>query len=354
MTDDKPELRARSIPAGALANLPTVMGSFGVDAWPLLTSHGVTPELLTKHALTSLPIETHGEIVHAAAIQTGCDHIGLLLGQFASLDNVGPLRFLITNAESVGEALSVVARFSPIWYRGIAAARSIDYGYATLSLTLDGRFPGREQLLTAYLAAYVKILRMILARPWNPALVRISYRTPKSADVYRRYFGAPVHFDESRHEVLFPEELLQQPLSGTDPHLRSFFHEHLRELQTSTGDDLVRQVRRAVEESLHAGDCSADKVAQLFAVHRATLYRHLARAGTTFEDVVDQTRRDLAEQLLSQTDLPLLDIARLLGYRNQSAFSRAFRRWHGMTPSRWSRPSTTEIGTRRPTGDSDG
>ncbi|MGV9869925.1 AraC family transcriptional regulator [Rhodococcus koreensis] len=337
MAGENTGLRARSIPVGALANLPKVMGSFGADAWPLLESYGVTAELLTGQPLRSLPIETHGRILHAAAIETGCDHLGLLLGQFASLENTGPLRFLVTNADTVGQALDAVARFSPIWYRGIAVALTVERGYAGLSLTLDGLFPGREQLLTAYLVAYVKILEILLARSWRPTLVRISYREPASSDVYRRFFGAPIHFDEPRHEVLFPEEVLQQPVSGTDPTLQRFFHGHLQQLQTGAGQDVVGQVRRAVEESLHAGDCSVDQVAQLFSVHRITLYRHLARAGTTFEAVVDQTRRDLAEQFLSQTDLPLVEVSRLLGYRNQSAFSRAFRRWHDIPPLQWRR-----------------
>ncbi|MFC9768178.1 AraC family transcriptional regulator [Rhodococcus jostii] len=340
MGGEKADLRARSIPVGALANLPEVMNSYGADAWPLLASYGVTEELLTRHPLRSLPIETHGRILHAAAQQTGCDHLGLLLGQFASLANTGPLRFLVTNADTVGDALDAVARFSPIWYRGITAVLGAERGYASLSLTLEGLFPGREQLLTAYLVAYVKILELLLARSWRPAMVRISYREPASADVYRRFFGAPVHFNESRHEVLFPEEVLQQPVSDTDPTLQRFFHGHLQQLQTGTGRDVVGQVRRAVEESLQAGDCNVDKIAQLFSVHRITLYRHLARAGTTFEEVVDQARRDLAEQFLSQTDLPLAEVSRLLGYRNQSAFSRAFRRWHNIPPLRWRRNRT--------------
>ncbi|QSE90768.1 helix-turn-helix domain-containing protein [Rhodococcus pseudokoreensis] len=56
--------------------------------------------------------------------------------------------------------------------------------------------------------------------------------------------------------------------------------------------------------------------------------------------MVDETRRDLAEQFLSQTDLPLVEVSRLLGYRHQSAFSRAFRRWHDIPPLQWRRGRT--------------
>ncbi|HEY5854959.1 MAG TPA: AraC family transcriptional regulator [Aldersonia sp.] len=340
MVGAEPGLHTRSIPAGALANLPKVLATFGVDAWPLLASHGVTAELLTRHPLAPLPIETHGRILYEAAAASGCDHLGLLLGQFASLDNTGPLRFLIMNADTVGDALDAVSRFSPIWYRGITATRSADRGYVSLSLSVEGLFQGREQLLTAYLVAHVQILRILEAPSWRPTLVRLSYREPVSADLYRRFFGAPVYFNEARHEVMFPEEFLGERVSGTDPNLRRFFDGHLQQLQTGAGRDVVGQVRRAVEESLQAGDCSIEKVARLFSVHRITLYRHLAREGTTFDAVVDETRRDLAEQFLAQTDLPLLEISRLLGYRNQSAFSRAFQRWYAQTPRQWRRDMT--------------
>ncbi|GAA4490428.1 AraC family transcriptional regulator [Rhodococcus olei] len=336
-------LTARLLPAGVLANVPAVAMRFGVDAWPVLEAHGVTPELLEHNPLTPLPIEVHGRIVDTVAAATACDHLGLLLGQYASLGNTGPLRFLVVNAGTVGEALDAVGRFSPIWYRGIASTISVADGYVARSIIVDGTFPGSDQLLTAYLVAHVKIVELLLARSWRPTLVRISYREPASSELYRRFFRAPVHFNEPRHEVLFPEELLQQRVSGTDPELRQFFHGHLQQLQTGAVDDIVGQVRRVVESMLPSGDCSVDRIAQFFAVHRITLYRHLARGGTTFEEIVDQTRHRLAEQLLSQTDLPLVEISRLLGYGNQSALTRAFRRWRGTTPLQWRR----ELGTAR-------
>ncbi|MGF6884675.1 AraC-like DNA-binding protein [Nocardia sp. GAS34] len=88
---------------------------------------------------------------------------------------------------------------------------------------------------------------------------------------------------------------------------------------------------RAVDSALSY----EQRVAALFAVHRLTLHRHLARHDTTFEALVDDTRRRLAEQMLTYTDLPIAEVAGGLGYRNQGNFTRAFRRWHDTSPRGW-------------------
>lgn len=92
--------------------------------------------------------------------------------------------------------------------------------------------------------------------------------------------------------------------------------------------------RSTIHHLLATGTGSVEHVAELFRVHRCALNRCLARHGTSFEALLDDTRRDLAEQLLGATDLPMADIATMLGCSNQGNFTRAFKRWHNRTPSR--------------------
>ncbi|MET7542944.1 AraC family transcriptional regulator [Streptomyces sp. NPDC005507] len=331
------DLRQASIPVGALSALPAIMRELGQDPWELLESFGITQQSFSR-PLHPLPMTLHGRVLEAAGAATGCDHLGLLLGQRATLDNAGPLRFLVLNAHSVRDAIDALLRFSPLWYPGLAATLTVEDGYAVITLAVaGGAFPGSDQILTAYLVANVKILEMVLGRTWRPASVRIAHHEPTQSGPYRRFFRATVLFDQPRHEVWFPEEILSQQRAGADLKLESFLRDHLAELQSRGGHDLVARVRRTIQNLLATGTCSVEHVAQLFNVHRYTLNRRLARHGVTFETLLDDTRRGLAGQLLSATDLPMSDIAGMLGYSSQGNFTRAFHRWHHQTPSRWRR-----------------
>lgn len=103
--------------------------------------------------------------------------------------------------------------------------------------------------------------------------------------------------------------------------------------RASTG--IVGELERALRAQVLARDSSVTRVAELLAMHRRTLNRRLQREGTTFRAVLEQVRFDAARELLRDEGREIEEIARMLGYTEASAFTRAFRRWSGTTPGRW-------------------
>ncbi|MFK8332224.1 AraC family transcriptional regulator [Pseudomonas sp. BJa5] len=329
-----PRVADKSIPVGALVSLPVVLQEHGVDPWPLLAGFGIQPESFKQH-LHPLPVITHGKILEAAAALSGCDHLGLLLGQRANLQNAGPLRFLVLNAPTVRAATECLIRYCGLWYRGLHLSLVEERGYAGMRLSIVGNVPGSDQLLTAYLAAIVTIMELIVGHAWRPALVRIAYRKPRSAALYEGFFRCPVWFGQSQHEVLFSQSLLDQPRAGHDRQLDDFLRTHLNEMQGREGPDLASRVCQVIEALLLEGDCTAERVAEFFAVHRFTLYRYLSEQQTSFERLLEQTRKEMATRLLIDPDLPIAEVASRLGYETQGNFTRAFKRWFACTPREW-------------------
>jgi AraC-like DNA-binding protein len=321
----------KGCPVGALSELPNLMRDAGHDPWELLESFGVTQAMLAK-PMTPIPLALHGQIMQAAADATGRDDFGLLIGQRATLENAGPLRLLVHNARTTREAVEALVRYQGLWYHGIAVAMTGDQGYACISVSVDGKIAGRDQLLTGYLAALVKHLEGIFPRNWRPSQVHISYRRPRMAEQYARFFRAPVLYDQPRHAVFFPESVLDETRPGSQQLLDSFLREYMGELEAREQPDFVSRVRGVIESLLPSGECSAVRVADMFAIHRVTLHRYLREQGTTFEDLLDDARRNLASRMLEQTDLPVGEIATALGYGAPTSFVRAFKRWHGVTP----------------------
>ena len=94
-------------------------------------------------------------------------------------------------------------------------------------------------------------------------------------------------------------------------------------------------LRRVLETELLKGPCTSIEIARLFSMHHSTLSRHLAREGVTFQQVVDEIRFTIARDLLANTELALNQISVMLRYSEPSAFTRAFHRWSGQSPSAW-------------------
>ena len=100
-------------------------------------------------------------------------------------------------------------------------------------------------------------------------------------------------------------------------------------------DPLVTEVRRLLRTELLRDTCSAAGIARLFSMHRRTMSRYLLNRGLTFRQVANEIRFEIACDLLENTDMALGQIAAALRYSEPSAFTRAFRRWCGQSPSDW-------------------
>jgi AraC-like DNA-binding protein len=108
------------------------------------------------------------------------------------------------------------------------------------------------------------------------------------------------------------------------------------EAQSSHGfGPLTEDLRRVLRTELLRDACSAATVARLFSMHRRTLHRHLRNEGLAFRQIANEIRFEIACKLLANTDMALGQIAAALKYSEPSAFTRAFRRWSGQTPSNW-------------------
>ena len=292
-------------------------------------------------------MQVHGRVVQDAINSTGMDHLPLLLGAQAQLDNVGPVRALALNAPTAREALASLLRYAGIWYRGIRLTLEFDQGYAVLAYESNARFKGSQPLLTAFLAGGARNLAQVFGDDWRPALVRVAQRRPLDVAPYAAFFRAPVLFDQARHEILFPEVDLNRSLGRSDPQLAAFLSAHLQALEEKQPKDFLQQVVRAIEGRMLRGGCSNEVIAAQFGVHRQTLHRRLASFGCTYEQLLEQARGRLSSRMLQETDMPVSEIAAMLGYAAQGNFTRAFGRWFGCSPSAWRKAHTLAKAERR-------
>ena len=186
----------------------------------------------------------------------------------------------------------------------------------------------------ATIASILSISQEVSTETIHPLAVYFKHAAPRSITDHETYFGCPVHFDSDRDALLFSNESLQTPNKLGDASISKFFQSHLETELSKLEDetDLDQQIRQHVTQSLSEGIPILSDVAHHFGMSGRTLQRRLSALGYSYQTLVDESRRQLAERLLRETDFAPVEIAFMTGFSEQSAFARAFKRWAGQTP----------------------
>ncbi len=194
---------------------------------------------------------------------------------------------------------------------------------------------------------FVGMCRMNAGRDFVPARVRLIRPEPREQSRYEAFFGCPLVFGAPERAIVIPRAVVDAPLATSNRQLIGVLEKMLAEdLARLDRSDVVARCKAMLLQRLASGEVTATQVARDLAMSRRTLHRKLADAGTTWQQLVDATRRDLALRLIEDPRLQIGEITFELGFSQQSAFARAFRRWSGTSPTQY-RESRPPQGARR-------
>ncbi len=186
----------------------------------------------------------------------------------------------------------------------------------------------------ASMAAVDVLSKEVSAAPFLPLAVYFKHAARGEVSVYEDHFGCPVHFQSGRDALLISEASMDAPNRLGDETIAKFFDQHLEQELASLDDGatLEHEIRRVVTNVLSEGVPALSLIASELGIGTRTLQRRLAESGQTFQSLVDLARKELAQNLLRDTQYSLAEIAFLTGFSEQSGFTRAFKRWAGQTP----------------------
>ncbi|WP_162560730.1 AraC family transcriptional regulator [Methylobacterium durans] len=324
-----------SIQAALAQEAASLLRHLGADPDPVIRAAGLDPVMLTDPNAI-IPLAAFCELIARSGACTGCPHFGLLLGRRVRLSSLGLIGSLMLQSETVGDALRSLIRHVEMHCVGATTALTAKDGTAVWNCVVYE--PGTEcadQIADAAAAAGTNVLRGLCGADWSPEEVLLPRAVPTDELTYRAVFKAPVRFNRETAALVFPASQLDQPIPGADPALLQTLRERLAEQSRRSSPDFTARLRHLLRTELMHGDCSAERIAGLLSMHRRTLARRLRAEGTAFSVVADEGRFEVARQLIDHTDIPLAQIAAALGFSEASAFTRAFRRWSGESPSAW-------------------
>ncbi len=320
---------------GPVLAIPEVLRNLGADPAEVLHEAGFALDLFNDPE-NRISFVARGRLISHCVARTGCRHFGLLLGQQAGLHSFGLVGFLVKYSPDVGTALRSMVRYFHLHARGAAPALAVDGDRAILSFGIyQPQVEAAEQIGDGAVAVMFNIMRGLCGPAWKAEEARFAHRRPEDIAPFRQFFRAPLRFDAEQNAVVFSTTWLTHPLPETDPGLRRLLQQQIDALEVRHGDEFPAQVRSVLRSALLTGQASAEQVAALFSMHSRTLGRHLNAFGTRFRELVDESRFEIARQMLEDSAMDVSRIAGMLDYADASAFTRAFRRWSGTTPAQW-------------------
>ena len=184
------------------------------------------------------------------------------------------------------------------------------------------------------LALLVQLCRFICGRKFSPSRVAIRHAEPDDPQPWDDFFGCPISFNAVENRLWIKRELADQILPSANAQL-ALINDQLvaRDFARLETEDTVARVRAIITEQLSTGTINEKSVASGLRLTARGLHRKLSAHGTNFSTLLSQVRWELADRYLHNTNLPLTEIAFLLGFSQVSSFSRAYKRWTGSSPS---------------------
>ena len=330
------EFRFNAIPTatGGIARAAFARASEQLDVGPLLKRAGLTlQQIETPDARVG--VRNQIRFLDLVAHQLSDEFLGFRLAQHFDLRELGLLYYVQASSETLGDALRRVARYCTIHNEGV----NITYRQAKdISMTCKyvgvARAVDRHQM-EFVITTLVRLSRHLTSRQLWPIRIQLMHRRTEVPLEFRTFFGSDIVFGSDIDEVAFPEASARLSVVEADPYLNSLLIKYCDDALSSRrakSSAWRLSVENSIAPLLPHGQARIAEISQRLGVSPRTLERRLACEGMTFSRVLDELRFDLARRYLQERDLPISEIAWLLGYRETSAFNHAFKRWTGKTP----------------------
>ena len=307
----------------------------GVDAAALLKEK--PPEGADK-GLGRYPVARWRELLERAAKKLDDPLLGLHLGRSITPAHLGVMGYVLLNCGSFGAALARMQKFERLIYDVNPLRHSLSGASVLLEWGVEHGRPGALVDETA-LTALIQFSRGLAGK--NLPIEETWFVNAEPADTrpYREFFGGAVKFNQAVSRLRFPARYLALPLRQPDPALLAVLEQQAQSLHAGLPrqDDFQQAVRSCIARLTREGEPSLERVADELHISTRTLHRRLKELDCNFRELLEDTRRRMAEGYLRDPRLQLAEIAQLLGFSEQSAFNRAFRRWTAESPGSYRR-----------------
>ena len=330
----------RTVSASYLKSFFEVCVTQGVDKKDLLK---FIPggESAMKSIPSRFPIESVTNILAQTEKILKKPNIGVIAGKSLRPDTFGNVGQAMMVSQTLRHASSLIHRYQPLF-------QQIGRSYITIEGHLawnywDTYFEDPEyarHITEATLISHAQFGRWLTwLHDMEIEFVHFRHAKPAYHELYAETFDCPIHFEQERDAVVFQASLVDTPLPQANQdrldELCKQLDDALKELDAPK--TFAEKTERCTYTLLKSGTPDLTKTAKALHISPRSLRRHLAEEGTSYRAVLEDTRRNLCERLMLEQKMSMAEISERLGYSEQSAFNRAFKKWFGETPKAYAK-----------------
>ena len=305
----------------------------GCDSAALLTEAGLDAKSLDGPT-ARCPVTYSLRLWKIALAATGDPAFGLKVASYIRPTSFHAMSYGMSASSTLKEAFERAQRYCHIVSDAVDYQfylRGSEYHFIISPTTNLGDAP-----IDAVVGLYLRMCRSLIGREYSPLRVEFRRSQPAKLDDFLSLLRAPLVFDAEQTRLVFDRESVERPLDGGNPELArhndAIALQYLSQLER---DNIEVRVREVLTQRLAHGEPSQEDIAEILGMSARTLQRKLGEYGTTYKEILDDTRYALALAYLSAPRHSVSDITYLLGFSAGSCFTRAFRRWTGQSPSDW-------------------
>jgi AraC-like DNA-binding protein len=290
--------------------------------------------------LRLVPFDSVVALFDLAAKRSGSPAFGLELADSFRPGATGLVGHLVLAAPTVRQALQSVTRYMDTTMSHVETAFTEKGGIGHFTWKLPDAITASRLQFNVFIAGIaVKRMRLAAGEDWQPLSVELEHRELPCPEEVRRALGNRVRYQRPVNRIAIDPGCLAKPMPGFDPSLFAMLSDLAERWLAEGGDDprIVGAAREEIVARLKSGKASLDTVANGIGIAPRSLQWRLDQVGTSFQKLLNETRSNLAEHLLRDTDKPVTEIAYDLGFSDPSAFTRAARRWFEMSPRAYRR-----------------
>jgi len=325
----------------------SMMGSVASLIAQTLRTYGCDPEPIFKKAAldmsqlsnpdTRYPGNRMQLLWKLAVAASGDPCFGFVAGKQVQPVALHGLGFSWLASDTLRDALNRLVRYS----RMISTAANMHLQDSSDALDLVILPPSGVKDVSyapqdAGMTGFLRMCRLTAGDEIDPVYVSLKRPRPDCDRDLQDYFRAPLEYDASANRLSFNKELVDTPLANANPELARINDKAVVDyLARFDRNSLTMQVRKKIIEGLHDGTPHQESIAHSLNVSLRSLQRKLSNEDTSFKNLLETTRRELALHYIRETHRSLGEITYLLGFSEPSNFTRAFKRWTGVSPNEY-------------------
>ncbi|WP_115343482.1 AraC family transcriptional regulator [Legionella moravica] len=326
----------RVIAANYLVSLEKCLEQFGV--FQFLSQIGIDPVRVHDPSLY-LSMAEFKRVIEAAYKLSNCPHLGLAFGQSLSIVNHGFLGYAAMSSPTLETAIQTMLSYlntrTSLLSLELHQEAHLKSAYIQIiSLTED---PLISRFMTELVLIHFINMRAFLINSSVPCpRIDVDYAKPEYAEYYEQIFQIRVVFAAPCSRVWLEAGELNAPIHFADDVSYQLAKNQLQEIakNLSSNEDLISKIKAVILHS-NLNHLSMDEIASTLCMTSRTLRRHLQKLEVTYQELLDEVREQKAKTFLLNNGISITEVSFLLGFNDTSSFTKAFKRWTGLTPSEY-------------------